>query len=125
MTAPAADGRVYYRGIVPGDTRRISTGNAWWDGHLFVATRREQALCYGPEIETVVFRTDARILRAGTRQFAAVERAAGVYHKTMGALDKATSVARQAERDGYAAVDFVLDFAGTIVLDESAVTRGV
>ena len=124
MTAPVTGSRVYYRGTVPGDARRISTGDAWWDGHLFVAARREQALCYGPEIETVAFREGARVLRAGTRQFAAVERAAGVARKTMGAFAKAIAVARQAEAEGYAAVDFVSDYAGTIVLDESAVIRG-
>ena len=115
--------RVYYRGTVPGERRRITSGDAWWRGHLFVAARIETALSYGPDIETVVFRDDARILMARTEQFAAVEAAAGAVLAKGEALIWASAVARQAEREGYAAVDFGW-FIGAIVLDESAVVRG-
>jgi hypothetical protein len=101
MTAvPGAedDNRVYYRGTVPGEKRRIPSGDAWWRGHLFVAARIETALSYGSDIETVVFCDDARILMARTEQIAAVEAAAGAVRAKGEALAWASAVARQAER---------------------------
>lgn len=119
MTGPT----IYYRGTVPGETRRISTGDPWWDGHLFLARLPEQAKSYGPVIERVAFRPGARILVADSPTFRALERRAGRGASPESMLVWAARVARQAEREGYAAVDFARDFIGTIVLDESTVIR--
>ena len=31
--------RVFYKGYNPGDTRRIKTGDSFWDSHFFVSSK--------------------------------------------------------------------------------------
>src|SRR4051812_7398481 len=64
--------RVFYRGVNPGETKRIRTGNDFWDDHLFVSSDRSGALVYGKHIMTFEAAPEARILYEGTREFRSV-----------------------------------------------------
>jgi len=112
-------GLKYFRGFNPGDTRRIKTGDDFWDSKLFVTDTVEGAKIYGNEVEEVVFKEGSRILREGTRGFPR-------WRKGENMLEWASRVARKAMQDGYDAVHFNRQTdIGTIVLNENAITRGV
>jgi hypothetical protein len=51
---------------------RIQTGDTWWDEKLFVTKTEEAASQYGPDIETIVFKPDSKILREGTAEFVGI-----------------------------------------------------
>jgi hypothetical protein len=109
--------RLYYRGTKPGETRRISTGVPGWDDHLFVAATPEEAKLYGPQVETVAFKPDARILMYGTPEWdkiAVRQSVAGWPSKTL----------ERAKAAGYDAVHFKDQGAfGTVVLNPGKVVR--
>lgn len=65
--------RIVYRGVNPGETRRIQTGVADWDSYLFVTDKVEHARNYGRQVLALELSPDARILREGTREFRKIE----------------------------------------------------
>jgi hypothetical protein len=101
--AGAIGDRTFYRGTVPGETKRITTGNEGWDGHLFASADRDKALLYGPEITTIQAKPEANILYEGTADFVKV---AGKWRKNESLLDFASRAADSAKASGYDAVHF-------------------
>jgi hypothetical protein len=53
--------RIYYRGIIPGEEKRISTGNDFWDNNLFVSRDINFARCYGNQIIIYRAKPEAKI----------------------------------------------------------------
>ena len=93
---------VYYRGFNPGDKRRIKTGDIGWDSYLFVTDSIKSAKWYGSQIEKVVLKPTARILREGTSAFRKLS--VGLKGKSM--LEWASTIAERAKAEGYDAVHF-------------------
>jgi hypothetical protein len=119
LTKSTRQGPVFYRGTVPGDTRRIATGAADWDSYLFVTDTPENARWYGPSVEEVILVPEARILYEGTRDFT---RVAGRWKKGETLLDYASHAARQARAAGYDAVHFKSQTdVGTAIMRREAV----
>ncbi len=95
--------RTFYRGQVPGDIRRISTGIPDWDKHLFASSNLASAKMYGPSITTLVAKPDAKILYEGTNDFVKV---AGRWRKGESLLDYSNRAAKAARDAGYDATWF-------------------
>jgi hypothetical protein len=115
----------YYRGTDPntGESVRITTGDLWWDSHLFVTAKQEFAEDYGSHIEKLSLRPGAKVLREGTIDF---KKMAGRARKNESMLQWASRVAQKAEAEGYDAVHFERQSdIGTIILNESAVNRNL
>jgi len=116
---PKQQGAIFYRGMVPGDPRRITTGATEWDSYLFVTDTPENARWYGPSIEEVVLVPEARVLYEGTREFTHV---AGRWKRGESLLDYASRAARQARAAGYDAVHFKAQTdVGTAIMRREAV----
>lgn len=110
-------GTPLYRGTGADQVQKV-TGDSWWDAHTFGSTSESDAQLYGPDVETMNLLPEARVLRQGTPEYDAVAATAGGQHKY-------SSVAQEAERQGYDAVMFKDQGAvGTIVLNEDMVQRG-
>jgi hypothetical protein len=95
--------RIFYRGEVPGDIRRISTGNPEWDQHTFASSNLDSAKMYGPSITTFEAKPDAKILYEGTREFTKI---AGKWRKGESLLDYSSRAAQSAKKAGYDATWF-------------------
>jgi hypothetical protein len=112
--------RIFYRGTYPYGTRdRIRTGDVTWDGCLFVSSRREAALTYGPDITVYEALPEARILYEGTREFRSVAR--GLFKPGTKMLPSLSETVRRASVAGYSAVWFTRqeDFGTAIFRPES------
>lgn len=110
--------RLFYRGTNPGDTRRIRTGESFWDGLLFVADNPKSASAYGKSIQVIIAKPEARILYEGSKEFRSV--AKGLSYK-MRLLDFCNQVAQRAMEYGYDAVWFTRQTdVGTAILNPSA-----
>jgi hypothetical protein len=94
--------RVFYRGTNPGDERRISTGDAHWDAHLFLTSDYDSATFYGKVIATYDAKSEARIVYEGTRAFATLARGL-----TGSLLATSSEIAKRAASAGYDAVWFI------------------
>lgn len=94
---------MFYRGIKPGETQRIRTGNGFWDHLFFVADNERAARMYGGHVFRYRMRPGVRLLCEGSKEFVAV---AGRWRKGESLLDYASRVARAAESAGYDAVWF-------------------
>lgn len=107
--------RTFYRGTNPGDTRRISTGDAQWDGHLFASSDPEQAKMYGSNIQTIEAKPDAKILYEGSAEFIKV---AGKWRKGENLLQYSSRAAQAAREAGYDAVWFKMQGnVGTAIIN--------
>jgi hypothetical protein len=95
--------RTFFRGINPGDKRRISTGAKEWDSHLFMASDIERARDYGSRITHFEAAPDARILYEGTAEW---NKVAGKIRKDENLLQYADRAARAAKEAGYDAAWF-------------------
>jgi len=107
--------RTFYRGTNPGDTRRISTGDAQWDSHLFASSDPEQAKMYGSQLTTIEAKPDAKILYEGSAEFTKV---AGKWRKGENLLQYSSRAAQAAREAGYDAVWFKMQGnVGTAIIN--------
>lgn len=103
--------KIYFRGTIPGATRRIRTGAEWWDQQLFVARERESALMYGPSIEAITLQPAARVVREGARGLPRHRRGESL-------LAYAERAAKKAKELGFDVIEFNRDSdVGTVVLN--------
>ena len=98
--------RTFYKGFNPGDTRRISTGDQYWDSKLFVSSDPDRARSYGSQLRVFDATPDAKILYQGTRAFSSIAKGLLVRGRRMSLLDYCSEVVRRAEAAGYDAVWF-------------------
>jgi hypothetical protein len=120
-TISAMKPRTFYRGTNPGDTRRISTGNEAWDGHLFASADPESAKMYGSHLTKLEAAPDAKILYEGTGEFVNV---AGRWRKGESLLDYSSRAAEAAKAAGYDAVHFKRQGdVGTAILNPSKFSK--
>ena len=96
-------GFVYYRGTIPGETKRIKTGRDTWDRYLFVTEKPENAKWYGSDIEKIILYPEAKILRERTQEFI---RIAGKPRKGESMLEYVDRAALKAKAAGYDAIHF-------------------
>lgn len=109
---------VFYKGYVPGDTRRIRTGNAFWDSLFFVSSKIESARNYGNTIRKFVTKPGAKIAYEGTRPFVQLRKGLG---RNISMLEWAATIARRAKEAGYDAVWFKMQGdIGTAIINKDA-----
>lgn len=114
-TIPAP--RVFYRGTNPGSTKRIRTGDNYWDSFLFAASNIESARLYGSHITVYEATPDAKILYEGTREFVGL--AKGLKTGTWNLLTLSSAIARRAQDAGYDAVWFKRQGdVGTVIINQ-------
>jgi hypothetical protein len=114
--------RVFYRGINPGDTRRIRTSDEFWNSHLFVSSDPEGARMYGSELSTWEALPEAKILYEGTAAFRSVAKAIRAPHL----LGWCSEVLRRATEAGYDAVWFKRQSdVGTAIINPKAFRKAV
>ncbi len=101
--AEALQPRTFFRGTNPGDERRISTGAADWDSHLFASSDKDSASMYGSLIEELAASPEAKILYQGTPDWTKV---AGKQRKGENLLQYAERAAAAARAAGYDAAHF-------------------
>lgn len=112
--------RVFYRGTIPGNTNRISTGDDWWDSQLFASSNLNHAKSYGSSIERIEAHPDAKILYEGTHEFRKIARP----RQGESLLQFSSRAAQAAKKSGYHAVHFARQGdVGTVILDESKFHR--
>jgi len=113
--------KVYYRGTVPGETKRIRTGCEEWDKNLFCATYEKAASFYGPQIEVIAVKPEAKILVEGTKEF---NKIIGRPKKMQSILEWASKGIIKAKQLGYDIVEFERQVdIGTVILNETVVIR--
>lgn len=106
----------FFRGIVPGETKRIKTGNKGWDSYLFVADNRKSALFYGSSIQRIRAKPEAKILYEGTKTYRSLSR--GLKGSM---LDIVSGVAERAQKEGFDAVWYLKQTdVGTAILNAGA-----
>lgn len=115
---------VYYRGTVPGSTKKISTGYHEWDDNLFVSKDIEQARAYGQSIETIIPKPEAKIIAEGTREWNL--KGMPRWKRSESMLEYGIRVVRKARELGYDIVEFKSQGnVGTVILNRDAVIRNV
>jgi hypothetical protein len=95
--------RVFYRGSVPNETKRIETGKEKWDSYLFAADNQEDAKLYGSSIQILEAAPDAKILYEGTAEWVDT---VGRWRKNENMLEYADRAALAAKEAGYDAAWF-------------------
>lgn len=112
--------RVFYRGTQPGSTKKISTGDAYWDNHLFISSNESLAQSYGSHIEIFDARPEAKILYECQPAF---RRLAGRQRRES-LLEFVSSALRKAEAAGYDAVHYNRQGdVGTVVINPGAFVK--
>lgn len=97
--------RTFYRGTDPSYSGpRIATGDATWDGCLFVSSDRSRAAYYGRFIDVYEAMPGTSILYEGTREFRSVTK--GLFRPGTRLLPSCSETVRRAAALGYAAVWF-------------------
>lgn len=110
--------RQFYRGTVPGDTRRIRTGSSEWDSYLFVSDTERYARDYGPNITRVNAKPDAKILYEGTAEYRKL--AVGT-SPARSMMEHVSTVAKRAKSEGFDAVWYKRQSdVGTAILNPDA-----
>ena len=95
--------REFYRGTNPGDQRRIATGDAPFDSHLFASANPDDASMYGRDIAKLTATPDAKILYEGTPDW---QKIAGGQRQGENLLSYASRAAQAAKDAGYDAAHF-------------------
>lgn len=116
--------RVFYRGINPGESKRIKTGNDVWDSYLFACDSPEKAKWYGEKIIIIKAKPSAKILYEKTPEF---NKIAKTIKKGKNLLDFSVEVTEKAKKLGYHAVWFERQTdIGTVMMvpSEFIVERG-
>ena len=114
--------RTFYRGDVPGETRRISTGTEF-DQHLFAADNIDAAKSYGEQITRIDAKPDAKILYEGTQEYNRLLKGA----RGGSLLDHSLEATRRAAKAGYDAVWFKRqgDVGTAIINRDKFIIRGI
>ena len=122
----------FYRGTIPGETKRINEPFNAAKGMTFVARNPESARNYGSHIETIVAKPEAKLLYSESPEFwKLVKRrrppngyigSALRYKETT--IEAINDAIQKAKSNGYDALSFEQDAdIGTIILNESAFIR--
>lgn len=113
--------KIYYRGTKKGEAKRIKTGIDAWDNNLFCSKSEEKAKWYGPNIEIIIAKPEARVITEGTREF---EKTIGKVKDNQNFLEWGVSVVTKAKKLGYQIVEFERQGdIGTVIMDEKAIIR--
>lgn len=113
--------KLYYRGTVPNETKRIQTGYYDWDKNLFCATTEKSASFYGSQIEIIAVKPEAEILVEGTREF---NKVIGRPKKMQKMLEWCINGIIKAKQLGYDIVEFERQTdIGTVIMNETVVIR--
>lgn len=124
----------FYRGTVPGETKRIDEPFKSAKGLTFVARKPESAKLYGTNIETIVAKPNAKILYSESPEFwklihrkkppnGFIGSALKPKETTIQAINNAIQIAKS---KGYDALSFEQDSdIGTIIFNESAFIRQI
>lgn len=127
--AAGTGGKVFYRGTVPNETKRIDEVFEAAKGKTFVAREKKNAQMYGENIEEITASPNSKILYQEDAEFwkllgkrkppnGAIESVSG------GAIENVNAVIKKAEKAGYDAISFSHDSGiGTVILNESAFSK--
>jgi hypothetical protein len=115
---------IYYRGtnsdyIGP----RISTGIPEWDNNLFVSKDKDLATAYGKEVEEIIPKSTAKIIRETPRGFPTLK----VYKRsTERYMDYLLRSYRAAKDQGYDIIEYQRQGdVGTVIINPDSVIRPV
>jgi hypothetical protein len=130
--APSNADRVFYRGTVPGETKKIDEPFEAARGKIFAAKTEKGASSYGESIERITAHSDAKILTDTEAEFWKVigrKRPPNSYIGSAGRKnEKLTDIVNdaivKAEKAGYDAISFGDADIGTVILNENKFTRG-
>lgn len=113
--------KIYYRGTVPGETKRIKTGVDEWDNNLFCSLFEDKARLYGSHIEKIALKPEARVLAEGTKEFNSIFKKP---KKLQSLLDWCTVGTVKAKELGYDVIEFARQGeVGTVILNQDMVIR--
>jgi hypothetical protein len=124
--------KTFYRGTVPGETKRINEPFKEAKGLTFVARKPESARMYGSDIEIIIAKPEAKILYSESPEFwkligrkcppnKYIGSALKKNETTIDAINDAIAKSKQA---GYDALSFEQDSdIGTIILNENSFIR--
>lgn len=124
--------RKFYRGTVPGETRRIDEPFKNAKGLTFVARKPESAKMYGPKIETILAKPEAKILDSESSEFWQLIHRRCPPNRYIGSalknnettIDAINDAILKAKQKGYDALSFEQDSdIGTIIFNENAFIR--
>lgn len=107
-------GNIYYKGTVPNETKRITTGNEFWDNNLFVSKDKALAMAYGNHITIYQMKPNAKI---------ATERKMGIKpNRNDNYLSYLCKVLYKAKKLGYDVIEFNRQGdVGTIIINKEAI----
>lgn len=121
--------RLFYRGTDPERTDRIAEPFEAALGKTFAARAVESARMYGPSIETIAAKPEAKILDQESKEFWKVIGKKRPPNSHIGSVpgslvDNVNNAIRKAQAAGYDAVSFTSDSdIGTVILNEGAFIR--
>ena len=120
--------RTFYRGTVPGETKRIDEPFESAKGKTFVARKKETALSYGSSIEEIRAKPYAKILYYEQPEFWKIlgkRRPPNSFLGSVGMslVDAVNTIIGKAQSFGYDAIS-LQDNVVTIILNEEAFDRG-
>lgn len=124
--------QVFYRGTVPGETKRIVEPFSAAKGKLFVARKESSALNYGKQIERIEVKSTAKILKEEDAEFwRLVGRKrppngfiGSALRKGESLIDAVNDAIQKAETAGYDILSFASDAdIGTIILNKDSIQR--
>jgi hypothetical protein len=108
----------FYRGTVPGETKRIKEPFSEAKGKIFVARKIESAKNYGEQIQTIQAKPNAKIWKLlGKRKppNGAIESVSG------GAINNVNKIIQKAIEAGYDAISFSHDDGiGTVIINNDS-----
>lgn len=119
--------KTFYKGFNPGDTRRIRTGNEYWDSKIFVASDPSKASLYGSHIRIFDATPDAKILYQGSRPYISIAKGLMQLARAgkIDGVELHAEIVRRAEAAGYDAVWFTRqgDIGTAIINPEKFIER--
>lgn len=123
-------GTVFYRGTKIGDDRRIKEPFTAAKGKTFITENVDYAKSYGPDVEKILAKPGAKILREDSPEFWELigrkrppnDYIGSVLKKGETLVDVVNSAIIKAEESGYDLISFKGDI-GTVILNEDGVIR--
>jgi hypothetical protein len=116
----SSGGLVYYRGTVPGETKKISTGLDEWDKNLFVTDSVTGAKTYGSSVEKITLKPNAKILKEGEKGWSKAPK----WKRNQNMLEWSNSVAKWAKQNNYDGVHFSRQTdIGTIIFNTGIIEK--
>jgi hypothetical protein len=112
---------IFYRGTVPGETKRIDEPFTAAKGKTFVARKEKSALAYGKRIEKIKAKPGAKIIYENTKEF---NKLIGKIKNNQSYVSFVNNAVSKAVELGYDIISFERDSdIGTVILNEDAVIR--